>query len=169
MIRVFFDGVRDGLAGASVHMLDIGGAYPGLAIDLVDNWSEGNIYRAVKLSEKGVRQERLWKHILENTRTPTHNKGDIEAMIAACELARRRYVELLGRVRDITLGAFDHQDFPFDQLVAALETDRDTSRQPLFQALFVSMAGIDLDLAGSSRRVRLHGGRAAAVTRPSRT
>ncbi|HSN85948.1 MAG TPA: condensation domain-containing protein, partial [Thermoanaerobaculia bacterium] len=44
--------------------------------------------------------------------------------------------ELLGRVRDVTLGAFDHQDFPFDQLVAALETDRDTSRQPLFQAMF---------------------------------
>jgi 5-oxoprolinase (ATP-hydrolysing) len=97
VIPIFFDGELAGFAGASAHLLDIGGAYPGLAIDLVDNWSEGNIYRAVKLSEKGVRQERLWQHILENTRTPTHNKGDIEAMIAACELARRRYLELLGR------------------------------------------------------------------------
>jgi 5-oxoprolinase (ATP-hydrolysing) len=97
VIPIFFDGKLAGFAGASAHLLDIGGAYPGLAIDLVDNWSEGNIYRAVKLSDKGVRQDRLWKHILENTRTPTHNKGDIEAMIAACELARRRYLELLGR------------------------------------------------------------------------
>jgi 5-oxoprolinase (ATP-hydrolysing) len=97
VIPIFSEGKLAGFAGASAHLLDIGGAYPGLAIDLVDNWSEGNIYRAVKLSEKGVRQEALWKHILENTRTPTHNKGDIEAMIAACELAKRRYAELLGR------------------------------------------------------------------------
>jgi 5-oxoprolinase (ATP-hydrolysing) len=97
VIPIFTGGTLAGFAGASAHLLDIGGAYPGLAIDLVDNWSEGNIYRAVKLSERGVRQESLWKHILENTRTPTHNKGDVEAMIAACELARRRYLELLGR------------------------------------------------------------------------
>ena len=97
VIPIFFDGELVGFSGASAHVLDIGGAYPGLAIDLVDNWSEGNIYRAVKLQEKGVWQARLWKHILENVRTPTFNNGDIRAMIAACELAKRRYVELLGR------------------------------------------------------------------------
>ena len=60
----------------------------------------------MKLSERGVRHERLWKHILENTRTPTYNKGDLEAMIAACELAKRRYLELLRRYgKDVVLGA----------------------------------------------------------------
>jgi 5-oxoprolinase (ATP-hydrolysing) len=60
----------------------------------------------VKLAERGVRQDALFKHILENTRTPTHNRGDIEAMIAACELARRRYLELLGRYgSEAVLGA----------------------------------------------------------------
>lgn len=97
VIPIFHEGALAGFSGASAHLLDIGGAYPGLAIDLVDNWSEGNIYRAVKLFERGVRQDALWKHILENTRTPTHNRGDLEAMIAACELAKRRYLELLGR------------------------------------------------------------------------
>ena len=87
VIPIFHDGELVGFAGASAHVLDIGGAYPGLAIDLVDNWSEGNIYRAVKLQEKGVWQEGLWKHILENVRTPSFNNGDIRAMIAACELA----------------------------------------------------------------------------------
>jgi 5-oxoprolinase (ATP-hydrolysing) len=106
VIPIFFGGELVGFAGASAHVLDIGGAYPGLAVDLVDNWSEGNIYRALKISERGVRQDALWNHILGNTRTPTHNQGDIEAMIAACELARRRYVELLGRYGvDSVLGA----------------------------------------------------------------
>ena len=97
VIPIFFDGELVGFSGASAHVLDIGGAYPGLAIDLVDNWSEGNIYRAVKLQDKGVWQAGLWKHILDNVRTPSFNNGDIQAMIAACELAKRRYVELLSR------------------------------------------------------------------------
>src|SRR5207249_12078292 len=60
----------------------------------------------VKLSERGVRQDALWKHILENTRTPTYNRGDVEAMIAACELAKTRYLELLRRYgNDAVLGA----------------------------------------------------------------
>ena len=52
VIPIFHGGELVGFAGASAHVLDIGGAYPGLAIDLVDNWSEGNIYRALKVSEK---------------------------------------------------------------------------------------------------------------------
>ena len=106
VIPIFHEGDLVGFSGASAHLLDIGGAYPGLAIDLVDNWSEGNIYRAIKLAEGGVWQDKLWQHILENTRTPTHNAGDIQAMIAACELARTRYVELIERYgKDAVLGA----------------------------------------------------------------
>ena len=53
VVPIFLDGELVGFSGASAHLLDIGGAYPGLAVDLVDNWSEGNIYRAVKLSGAG--------------------------------------------------------------------------------------------------------------------
>ncbi len=108
VMPVIFEGELVGFTGASAHLIDIGGAYPGVAVDLVDLWAEGNIYRAVKLSDRGVRQEKLWKHILENTRTPTHNRGDIEAMIAACELGRRRYLALLETYgRDAVLGVAD--------------------------------------------------------------
>jgi 5-oxoprolinase (ATP-hydrolysing) len=103
VIPIFFEGRLVGFSGASAHVLDIGGAYPGLAIDLVDNWSEGNIYRALKIQEQGVWQAGLWKHIMENVRTPSFNNGDIRAMIAACELARKRYVELLGRYGEETV------------------------------------------------------------------
>ena len=97
VIPIFHEGELVGFSGAPAHLLDIGGAFPGLNMEAIDNYAESNIYRAMKLSENGVRQEQLWKHILDNIRTPTHNRGDIEAMIAACELANRRFIELITR------------------------------------------------------------------------
>ncbi len=172
LVPLFSGDSHIGFAGCTGHMVDIGAASPGFSVDVPDFWAEGQIIDAAKIVAAGQRNEALWSMIMDNVRTPEANTGDLEAMIACCELGARRFAELQQRygLDSVMSSAEDWMDYAEDmmrQRISAipdgvydapdgwLEDDGKNFGIPLKIATRVIVEGSDLyvDLTGSSDQV----------------
>lgn len=54
------------------------------------------------------------------------------------------FIELLSKVKETTLSAFEHQDYPFNRIIDDLNLERDMSRSPLFDVL-VELHNVDIE------------------------
>ncbi|MBH8560937.1 amino acid adenylation domain-containing protein [Nostoc sp. CENA67] len=89
------------------------------------------------------------------------NRSEIEGLIGffVNTLVMRTYLDanpsfsdLLTRVRKVALGAYAHQDLPFEKLVEELQPERNLSQNPLFQVWFnlLNFKDVQLQLSGLS-------------------
>jgi amino acid adenylation domain-containing protein len=111
-------------------------------------------------------QAMLWKYsgqedVVVGTPIANRNRVEIEEIIGffVNTLVIRTnlggdpsFEELIKRVKEICLGAYAHQDLPFEKMVEELEPERDLGRNPLFQVMFAvqNRSAADLQMPGLS-------------------
>ena len=83
--------------------------------------------------------------IVVGTPVANRNRHELESLIGffVNTLALRAglsgnptFRELLAQIREVSVGAYAHQDLPFEMLVEELSPARDQSRNPIFQVMF---------------------------------
>ncbi len=60
---------------------------------------------------------------------------------------RGSFADLYQQIKEVTLGAYEHQLYPYDELVEALELPRNINRNPLFDVMVVLQNSVELDAA----------------------
>jgi len=94
------------------HMKDVGGAVPGsCACDSTEIYQEGLRIPPMKLYERGVRNDTLFKIMRAMSRTPDILEGDVEAWQASCLIGERRFMHLVETYGSETLKVY------FDELI----------------------------------------------------
>jgi len=101
LVPIFKEGRHIAWSAMFGHMSDNGGMVPGsIPIKAESIFQEGIRIPPTKLYKKGVLQSDLLDLILHNVRTPQWNRFDLNALVAACNTAAKRCVEISERFGD---------------------------------------------------------------------
>lgn len=82
-----------------MHWLDVGGAIVGscTSTTTTEIYQEGIQFRSVKLIDRGMRQDGMFRMIEHNTRFPEMLLGDVESQIAGCLMGHDMVTEVIGK------------------------------------------------------------------------
>ena len=107
---IFIGGQHVGFGIAVAHWSEVGGKTPGsLPPDATDVFQEGIRFPALKLYDRGVRQESIVDLIVSNGRLPKMSMGDLNAQLAAVKIAEIRVAEVAQKYgTDTLLAGFVH-------------------------------------------------------------
>ncbi len=101
LVPVFKEGRHIAWSAMFGHMSDNGGMVPGsIPIEATTIYQEGIRIPPTKLYKKGVLQSDILELILHNVRTSQWNRFDLNALVAACNTAAKRCVEMAERFGD---------------------------------------------------------------------
>ncbi|CAH8718930.1 non-ribosomal peptide synthetase [Paenibacillus thiaminolyticus] len=83
--------------------------------------------------------------VIVGTPIAGRNHGDVQPLIGmflntlairSYPASEKTFLSYLNEVKETTLHAFEHQNYPFEELVDKVQVTRDLSRNPLFDTLF---------------------------------
>ena len=104
------------------------------------------------------------RHLAVGTPIANRMSGDLEALIGffvntlalpADFSGDPSFEDFLGQIRDVCLGAYAHQDLPFEVLVDDLQPQRDLSRTPIFEVMFALQNAPAGTIDVSERRISM--------------
>lgn len=118
---------KDALIGWSVttaHHLDIGALSPGSCgiVDAVDTYAEGLQFKAIKVYDRGEKNEAVWHILRANIRAQELVVGDMEAQIEAARIGAARFLSLV-------------EGYGIDDVYAAFEDLMDYSERLMRDAI----------------------------------
>lgn len=104
------------------------------------------------------------EELLVGTASANRNRPEIEnlvgffvnTLVLRTDLSGNpSFLELLNRVNQVTLAAYDNQELPFEKIVETINPERNPSHTPLFQVMFVlqNAALLSLEISGLDTKI----------------
>src|SRR5581483_8499929 len=107
--------------------------------------------------------------IVVGTPVANRNRKEIEGLIGffvntlvlrSAVSGQATFLEVARREREVALGAYEHQDVPFERLVQELQPERSLSQSPLFQVMLVLQNRAGQEGAGLGKEEGMQAGKA---------